>query len=151
MIDETGKHVGVLPLKEAIDAAHAKGLDLVEISAKTVPPIAKMTELGKHLYELEKKERKARKHQKRDDMKGIRLRLSTSSHDLLLKAGQVDKFLKKGYKVQAELQLRGREKSLEGLARQKIKEFLQEITEPYKLESEPKRDVQGLRLVISRQ
>lgn len=150
LLSEDGQNIGVVPTSEALRMALEKGLDLVEVSAKAVPPVARIIERGKFLYSLEKKERKLHKQQKTDDSKSMRLRLNTSPHDLELKAEQVDKFLKKGYKVQIELQLRGREKAQESMAREKIKTFLTHIQEQYHVSQEPKKSMRGIQLQIGK-
>ncbi|MBI2462881.1 MAG: translation initiation factor IF-3 [Candidatus Spechtbacteria bacterium] len=150
LLGEEGENIGVVSTQEALRMAREKGLDLVEVSAKAVPPVARIIERGKFLYELEKKEKKTSKQQKVDDLKSIRLRLSTSPHDLELKAEQVDKFLKKGYKVQIELQLRGREKAQEGMARDRIKAFLSNIHEQYHVGQEPKKSMRGIQVQINK-
>ena len=149
LLDEEGKNLGIVTIQKAFEITRGTGLDLVEVSPKADPPVARIMERGKFLYELEKKERRRRKTQKIDETKTIRFRLSTSEHDRTLKAGQVDKFLKKGYKVQIELQMRGREKTLQEMAREKLQEFLAQLKEPYRVEQESKKSLRGIQLLIA--
>ena len=133
VIDENDKNLDVMETSKAIALARERGLDLVEISAKAVPPVARIMERGKFMYELEKKERKARKTLKTDESKSTRLRLTTSPHDMQMKAEQVDNFLKKGYKVQIELTLQGREKMLGQMAWKKMEDFMKLLQEEHRI------------------
>lgn len=150
LLDELGNNVGVVSLQEALRLAREKGFDVIEVSAKAVPPVVKMGERGKFLYELAKKERKAKKIQQNDESKAIRLRPSTSGHDLEMKAEQVDNFIKKGYKVEIELQLRGREKALENTAKTKLNAFLEHIQETHHILQEIKKTPRGLHVIVGR-
>ena len=151
-IDEKGQNIGVIDTKEAIKLAEEKNLDLIEISKKTNPPIAKIMDYGKYVYKLEKKERETRENQSTLNVtKGIRISIRTSEHDLEIKATLVDKFLKKGYKVKVELLMRGREKGLKDLADKKIEKFLQTLKEPYAIDQEPKRHPRGMFFMLSKQ
>lgn len=145
LIDETGKNVGIVDIEKALAAAREKELDLIEISSKASPPVARIMEYGKYMYDQEKRGREAQKKQKVSTVtKGVRISMRTSEHDLAIKAQNVDKFLKKGYKVRVELFMRGREKALKEQADKKIEEFLGVIGEAYTLEQEPTRHPRGL-------
>lgn len=89
------------------------GLDLIEIAPTANPPVAKITDRGKYIYEQEKKARQAAKHRKEVEIKSVRIGIGTSQHDLALKARQADEFLKEGNKIKIDLALRGREKYLD--------------------------------------
>ena len=93
MIDENDHQIGVITLKEALEAAWAKNLDLVQVTEKTVPPVVKITEYGKYLYALQKKDKSPKKT---SEVKGIRLSYNISPHDMEMRATQAEKFLKKG-------------------------------------------------------
>src|SRR3990167_8483677 len=101
LLDVDGTNIGVVPLSKALELANAKGLDLVEVSGKAVPPITRIVDYGKYLYALEKKGKEERKKQQQhhDEMKGERLGIGTHAHDLEMKAEAIDKFMQKGYKV----------------------------------------------------
>jgi len=96
---------------QALALAKEKELDLVEISPKANPPVCKIMDWGKFQYLQAKKEKEARKKQKKVDMKGVRFRLATSENDLNFKLNQTKRFLEKGHKVRVEILLRGREKA----------------------------------------
>lgn len=111
IIDDAGAHLGVMPTADAIALAHERGLDLVEISPKDVPPICKFLNFGQFKYEQEKKDRIQKAHAKKVEVKGVRLSLRIGAHDLEIRKGQALEFLNDGDKVQVELILRGREKA----------------------------------------
>ena len=147
-IDENGKNLGILDTSKAIELAKEKGLDLVEISSKTNPPICKIIDYGKYQYMQEKKERKQKVKQKRVELKQIRIGFTTSSHDLGIKAKQIEKFLKDGHKVRVDMRLRGREKAHGDFARGKLDNFLTMISVDFRLEEEIKRTPMGFTLSL---
>lgn len=105
---------------------------------------------GKYLYSLEKKKKKEKKA---GDLKAIRIGFNISHHDLETKANRVEKFFKKGDKVKIEMRLRGRERALQGHAREKINEFLEIIREktPFKTERELKKKTNNFTIIISKE
>ena len=111
--------MGVITVEQALTKAKEAGLDLIEVSANFNPPVARIMNRGKNLYEQEKKERQASKRRKEVELKNIRIGIGTSIHDLEMKAKQADEFLKGGNKIKVDLALRGREKYLD-------KKFLEE-------------------------
>ncbi len=106
-----------------------RNLDLVQVTEKIIPPVCKILEYGKYLYQLKKKSGKQSKS-KGGETKGIRIRFNTSEHDLETKARQAHKFLEQGNKIKTELMLKGREKALRGHAKEKMNKFL-EILKTY--------------------
>ena len=109
LIGPEGKQVGIVPLKIAIDAAKAMDLDLVEVAPQANPPVAKVMDYGKHLYEEERAEREARKQQRGGGQKAIRLRPKIDDHDFETKARQARKFLESGHSVRVQIMFRRRE------------------------------------------
>lgn len=151
VIDETGKQLGILSLEDALKQADERNLDLIQVTGKVEPPICKLGDYGKYLYQEEKKERLTHKH-KGSELKGIRLSFNISLHDLETRVHQAEKFLKKGNRIRIELRLRGREKAHGDFAKEKINKFLeilQNIT-PIKIERELKREPRGLTMIISK-
>ena len=148
VIDETGANLGTLNTQEAINIAKERGLDLVEVSDKVDPPICKIVDYGKYKYTQEKKEKKQQAHQKKSEIKGVRIGLATSSHDLEIRAHQIEKFFKEGHKVRVEMKLRGREKAHGDLAKEKLELFLTTILGGVKREEEIKRTPQGMGVTI---
>ncbi len=149
VIDETGKQLGVLVLTKALQTARERGFDLIQVTEKIEPPVCKLMDYGKYLYQLKKKERSV-KHHTGGELKGIRLTFGISEHDLETRAKQAEKFLKKGDRVRIEMKLRGRQKALQGFAREKIKKFLEilEKSIPIKIERELKKQPRGLTMII---
>ena len=120
VIDETGKQLGIISSGEALRIARERNLDLIQVTEKVEPPVCKMGDYGKYLYQEEKKSRSAKKH-KAGELKGIRLTFNISLHDLETRVHQAEKFLSKGDKVRIELPLRGRDKALGDFAKEKIR------------------------------
>jgi translation initiation factor IF-3 len=151
VIDQDGKQLGVLELKNALQLSLERGLDLVQVTEKVDPPVCKIMNLGKYMYQQEKKE-KEQKKKSGGEMKGIRMSSRISDHDMETKAKNAVKFLKKGDKVRIELRLRGREKALQEFAREKIKKFLDIIGNEieYRTEREVKKQPRGLTTIISK-
>lgn len=149
VIDENGQKLGIFNTRDAIKTAQDKGLDLVEISPRENPPIAKIMNFGKWMYDKEKAEKKKGKAVK-SEVKIMRIGLTTGDHDLEVKAKKVDEFLKKGDKVQIELRLKGRQMAMKNLGRDKIRKFLEFIKEPAEPEGEIKSQGRNLNLIIRR-
>ena len=142
--------MGVLVLEKAFQIARERNLDLIQVTERVEPPVCKIMDYGKYLYQQKKKEKLA-KH-KAGEVKGIRLSFGISDHDLGIRARQAEKFLKKGDKIRIELRLKGRQKALQGVAREKIRKFLEilGVLIPIKIERELKRRPGGLTMIISR-
>ena len=150
VVDETGKQLGFMYLVEALRTAREHNLDLIQVTKKIEPPVCKITDLGKYKYQQAKKEQKQKAKQKKIEVKGVRIGLSTSSHDLEHKAKQAEEFLGEGNKVRIEIKLKGREKAHQDLAREKLNNFLKLILVEHKIEEEPKRNPIGLTMTISK-
>lgn len=148
LIDENDRQVGVVSLKEALEMAYGKNLDLVQVTDKAVPPVVKITNYGKYLYNLQKKEKNVRT----SEVKGIRLTYNISPHDMETRAAQAKKFLEKGDKVKIELRLRGREKAFGDLSKDKVNQFLEILGKliPHKIDKELKREMGGFNMIISK-
>ena len=116
VIDEDKKQIGILTPAEALSLARQKGLDLVEISAEANPPVCRIMDYGKFLYELHKKEHEAKRHQKLIQLKEIKFRPKISIHDYDFKMKHVKRFLEEGNKVKITIMIRGRERSKPELA-----------------------------------
>ncbi len=151
LIDEEGKQVGILPLEEALRMARERNLDLIQITEKVDPPVCKMMNYGKYLYQLKKKEKK-KKAKTTGELKRIRLGFNISLHDLETKVEQTKNFLVKGNKIKIEMILRGREKMHEDLAKEKIKKFLESLQKEiaFKIERELKKEPLGLTIIITK-
>jgi translation initiation factor IF-3 len=116
IIDEEKKQLGVMPFREALALAQDRDLDLVEVAPQANPPVCRIMDYGKFLYELHKKAHEAKKHQKQIQVKEIKFRPKISIHDYTFKIRHVERFLKEGNKVKITVMLRGREKAKPELA-----------------------------------
>ena len=149
IISPTGENLGIKSLREALELTHGYGLDLIEISPTAKPPVARIMDRGKYQYQLEKEARKSRKKTKEVELHGVRVRLGTGAHDLLLKTKKVEEFLSSGDRVQIQLTLRGREKSLDKkFVRERLNKILGMILVPFKVAEEPKAGPRGLIMII---
>ena len=127
VIDPEGKNVGVLPTSEALAMARAQEMDLVEINPKSVPPVAQILEYSHFKYQKEKEMRKQKINSHISDIKGIRISIRISDHDLEIRTIQAKKFLERGDKVKVEMILRDRENAKIGLAFEVIAAFFAKL------------------------
>ncbi len=109
VIDADGSQLGILPIKDAIEAAYSRDLDLVNVSPNANPPVCKIMDYGKYRFEIAKREKEARKNQKIIETKEIRLGLSIDKHDFETKGNHAIQFLKSGNKLKVSIRFRGRE------------------------------------------
>lgn len=134
---------------EAMALAREHMLDLVEVSPKAQPPVCRIMDYGKHLYQQSKQLRIAKAKQKKVEIKGVRIGFRTDTHDLDFKKAQVNKFLRQGDKVKIDIVLRGREKAHQDLARENLQKFIATIETPYKIEDPIKRFPGGYNVTIA--
>jgi translation initiation factor IF-3 len=111
LVDDEGKQLGVLPTREALRMAQERDLDLVEVASAAKPPVCRLLNYGKFLYERTKKERQARKSQRVVDIKEIWMHPKTAAHDVEFKSRRIREFLAMGAKVRLRVRFRGREKA----------------------------------------
>jgi translation initiation factor IF-3 len=147
LIDSEGKQVGIVPLQQAQDMAREKDLDLVEISPTANPPVCKIMDYGKFIFQQKKKQSEAKKKQKVIVVKEVQFRPRIDEHDFDFKKNHVIRFLEHGDKVKASVRFRGREMTHMELGRAVIDRLLAEIKEHGAAES-PHPDVQGNRMTI---
>ena len=151
LIDSQGNNQGIVSIQQALNAAHQAQLDLVEISATADPPVVRIIDIGKYMYEAEKKDREAKKKQKDSNVtKGVRITMRSSQHDLETQAQKLDKFLQKGYKVKVDLIMRGREKGLRTLADEKMQTFLNMLEQEHKIDNPPQKQPRGISITVSK-
>jgi translation initiation factor IF-3 len=129
VIDQDKQQVGILPVPEALSLARQRGLDLVEIAPTANPPVCRIMDYGKFLYEEHKKEHEAKKHQKQVQIKEIKFRPKISIHDYTFKMKHVKGFLEEGNKVKITIMIRGRERSKPELAHQLMSRILTDAQE----------------------
>ena len=152
VISETGEQLGVMNIFQAIDLAKSKGLDLIQVTEKVEPPVCRIANYGKYLYQQQKKEKKMTKP-RGGELKEIRLTFNISPHDMEVRANQAKKFLEEGDKVKVNMSLRGREKAMGQFATDKVKLFLEKLNLqiPIKTERELKREPRGFTMIVSKQ
>jgi len=151
VIDSENQNLGVLSIKEALELAQSKGLDLIEISPNTIPPVAKIMDFGKYQYEASKKLKKARAGAKPTETKSVQVKIGTGDHDLELKAKTASKWLKEGHRIKIELFLSGRSKFMDDkFLRERLDRVLHLITEDYKVSDPYKRGPKGLFITIEK-
>jgi len=149
LIDAEGNNLGELSIEEALAAADDAGLDLVEISPNSVPPVTKITDLGKLKYQGQKKAAEARKKQKTVEIKEIKMRPNIDSHDYDVKMRAVRRFFEDGDKVKLTLRFRGREMAHLELG-MKLLNKVKEDTEGFaKVEAEPKLEGRQMMMVLA--
>lgn len=151
IIDSENQSLGVLSIKEALELAESKGLDLIEINPNANPPIAKIMDFGKYQYEASKKLKKAKAGAKTTETKSIQIKIGTGDHDLELKAKTTSKWLKEGHRIKIELFLSGRAKYMdEKFLRERLDRVLHLITEDYKISDSYKKGPKGLFITIEK-
>lgn len=151
VIDSENQNLGVLSIKEALELAQSKGLDLIEISPNALPPVGKIMDFGKYQYEASKKLKKAKAGAKPTETKSIQIKIGTGDHDLELKAKTTSKWLKEGHRIKIELFLAGRAKYMdEKFLRERLDRVLHLITEDYKISDTYKRGPKGLFITIEK-
>ncbi|AUH63192.1 translation initiation factor IF-3 [Paracoccus zhejiangensis] len=146
LIGPEGENVGVVPPSVGLRMAEEAGLDLVEISPNAVPPVCKVMDLGKFKYEQQKREAEARKKQKIIDIKEVKFRPGTDTHDYDVKMRSVMKFLGEGDKVKITLRFRGREMAHQDLGLDLLNRVREDVGETGKIESMPK--LEGRQMVM---
>lgn len=129
VIGASGDQLGVLAMKDAMEAAIKANLDLVMISPKAVPPVCKIMDYGKYRFEQAKKEKEIKKNQKVISIKEVRLSVNIDTHDFNTKLNQAIKFLKSGDKVKVSVRFRGREMAHTNLGADTLRRFGEAITE----------------------
>ncbi|HTW59266.1 MAG TPA: translation initiation factor IF-3 [Terriglobales bacterium] len=149
VIDDEGQLLGIMPPYEALKKAREKNLDLVEISPTAQPPVCRIMDYGKYLYQQEKKEREAKKHQKTITVKEVKFRINVDDHDYETKKNHVLRFLDEGDKVKATIFFRGREMTRTGLGRQILERLIKDV-EPHSIvEFRPRQEGNTLHAILA--
>jgi len=148
VITSGGENLGVLSLNEAIAKAKDEGLDLIELAPNTKPPVCKIMDMGKFKYDQQKKANKAKKKQKKIELKEIKLRPVTEVHDYTFKIKNAQRFLSKGDKVKFTIKFKGRELQHSHLGNELMEKIKQDMQEIGKVELQPKFDGKQMIMVI---
>lgn len=149
LIDEEGKQMGIYPTREALRVAEERGFDLVEIAPQANPPVCRLLDYGKYMYELHRREREARKAQKQIDVKEIQIRPKTADHDIQVKLNRARKFLGDGAKVRVRVRFRGREHTHPELGDELMEHVVEELGDVAVVESRPKMEGSALIMILS--
>jgi translation initiation factor IF-3 len=149
LIDTDGATLGVVPLKEAQDLATSKNMDLVKIVANVVPPVCKIMDYGKSMFEKDKKEKEAKKHQKVVGIKEVRVSVNIEDHDFEFKLKNANKFLQDGNKVKVSLRFRGREMRYTTAGKDVMAKFAQAVSEIAVLEKMPLLEGKTMMMILS--
>lgn len=151
VIDSANQNLGILSIRDALELAQSRDLDLIEISPNSNPPIGKIMDFGKYQYEANKKLKRAKAGAKATETKSVQIKIGTGDHDLGLKAKTASKWLKEGHRIKIELFLSGRAKYMdEKFLRERLDRLLHLITEKYKVSDPYKRGPKGLITTIER-
>jgi len=148
LVGEDGGQLGVKPIKEALEYAHGKDLDLVEVAAQADPPVARVMDYGKYRYEQEQKAKLARKHQVSINVKEIKLRPKIGNHDYETKKGHVVRFLNQRAKVKVTIMFRGRETSHPERGRDLLMRLAEDVKEIGLVESPPLLDGRNMVMLL---
>src|SRR5579872_4609424 len=149
VIDEEGAQLGIMPPFEALKTARSQGLDLVEVAPTANPPVCRIINYGKYLYQLSKRQHEARKHQKSIGLKEVKLRPRTSVHDFETKRNKVVDFLQEGAKVKVTIMFRGREMAHRDLGFNMIDRLIQEVGENGQVEARPRLEGPNLTAILA--
>ena len=148
VIDSSGENLGIINTNKAILMAKEEGLDLIEIAPNAKPPVCKIIDMGKYKYDIQKKANKAKKKQKKVDLKEIKLRPVTEVHDYSFKIKNAQKFLSKGDKVKFTIRFKGRELQHSHLGNELMEKIKDDMSTVGKIELHPKFDGKQMIMVI---
>ena len=149
MIGHDGQQLGVVTFQEALQKAEDVGLDLVEISPNTDPPVCKILDYGKYVYEKQKLEKKNKKKQHVIHVKEIRVRPNTGDHDLLTKLARAKKFLEAGDKVKITVMYRGREMARQDMGIQTLNRVVEILDDFAQIDKQANLEGRRLSLILS--
>ena len=148
VIASNGENLGIISTNKAISMAKEEGLDLIEIAPNAKPPVCKIIDMGKYKYDAQKKANKAKKKQKKIELKEIKLRPVTETHDYNFKLKNAQKFLSKGDKVKFTIRFKGRELQHSNLGHDLMNKIQEDIKLVGKVEMNPKFDGKQMIMVI---
>lgn len=149
MIDDQGTQLGIMAPYEALKIARERNLDLVEVSPTAQPPVCRIMDFGKYMYEQEKRERAAKKNQKVITVKEVKFRINVDEHDYETKKNHVIRFLADGDKVKATIFFRGREMTRQMLGRNILERLVQELGDKAVVEFRPRQEGNTLHLILA--
>jgi len=149
VIDEEGNQLGIMTPFDALKSAKSQGLDLVEVAPTANPPVCRIINYGKYLYQLSKRQHEARKHQKSIGLKEVKMRPRTSTHDLETKRNKVVEFLQEGAKVKITIMFRGREMAHRNLGFDMMERLIQDVGDAGQVEARPRLEGPNLTTILA--
>lgn len=149
LIDVDGNMIGIMSAKEAQKIAYSKNLDLVKVAPKANPPVCRIMDYGKYMFELAKKEKEAKKNQKVINVKEVWIKPKIEEHDFNFKAKNAYKFLKKGDKVKVSVRFRGREMNYTSLGQEVLEKFAEAVKEVGEVEKKPKLEGRNMIMILN--
>jgi len=149
VIDSDGSMLGIMPSKDAQKLASSKNLDLVKIAPQAVPPVCRIMDYGKYMFELAKKEKEARKNQKVISVKEVRVTPTIEEHDFNFKVKNAYKFLKDGDKVKVSVRFRGREMNHTEIGKEVLEKFEEHLKEVGTADKRPKLEGKSMVMIFS--
>lgn len=151
VITAEGENLGVLSLQAALAESHKRSLDLIEISPTATPPVAKIMDYGKYLYDEKKKEKAAKAKTLVSELKIVQVKIGTGEHDLELKAKRVSEWLAESNRVKIDLFLIGRSKYMDiNFLKERLERLLKLVTVEYKVAQDVTKGPKGLSIVIEK-
>ncbi|MEG8945734.1 translation initiation factor IF-3 [Rosettibacter firmus] len=151
LIGANGEQIGIVSIKEALLKAEEAGMDLVEIAPQANPPVCKIIDYGKFVYELQKKEKLQKKKQQVSVLKEIRLHPNTDTHDFDFKARHAANFIEEGNKVKVSVIFKGRELAYTEIGEELLKRFIERLSDIAKVEQEPKFEGRAMHAILAPQ
>lgn len=149
VIGADGQQLGIMSTRDALAVAEENELDLVEVAPNANPPVCRLMDYGKYLYEKQKRERESRKAQKQIEIKEVRLRPKTDEHDIQVVLSKIRKFAKEGAKVRVRIRFRGREIYHPEVAQELMERVANEMSEIVTVESRPMLDGRSMVMLLS--
>lgn len=149
LIGPNGEQIGIVSTSEALTRAHESAMDLIEISPNAQPPVCRITDYGKFRYELEKKEKQARKHQANTKVKEVKFHANVDEHDFQTKIRHIKEFVAEGHRVKASLMFRGRENAHEDIGYQVMNRVIKEVSDVAGSERNPEKMGRTLYMMLT--
>jgi len=149
VIDQNGEQLGIMHIRQALEVAEQRQLDLVKIAPQAKPPVCKIMDYGKYRFEMAKREKEAKKNQKVINIKEVRLSATIEEHDLQVKAKNAIKFLKSGDKVKVTIRFKGRQVSYTDIGMSVMESFVDLVKDVAIVEKKPKLEGRSMVMIIT--
>lgn len=144
-----GEQLGIMSLRDALELAEQRHLDLVEIAPKAKPPVCRIMDYGKYVYEQQKREKEAKKRQRVIDVKEVKLRIRIEEHDFDVKTKNAIRFLQGGDKVKVTIMFRGRELTHPELGEDLLNKMAEKLQEFAVVERKPKLEGRNMIMIVA--